>query len=267
LRQRPDPEARSQFIWRSGLLGTDPKHFDSESPHRRRIPRSFAIGSRSVTVAEFQRFLKDRPHVRHNYTKRYSPELQGPTISVTWFEAAQHCNWLSEKEGIPESEWCYPKHEEIKEGMKPYPDYLKRKGYRLPTEAEWEYACRAGTVSTRSYGGSVELLPRYAWFQANARDRTWPVGQKRPNDLGLFDVHGNVWNWCQAAAFHYPPMVPGRPTVDQEDIRHIEDRIGRVFRGGSFNDQAMNVRSPNRGTSRPIVRNASFGLRVARTCD
>ena len=76
-------------------------------------------------------------------------------------------------------------------------DVLKRTGYRLPTEAEWEYACRAGTVTSRYYGVSVELLGKYAWYQANSQDHAWPGGSLLPNDLGLFDMLGNVFEWVQ----------------------------------------------------------------------
>jgi eukaryotic-like serine/threonine-protein kinase len=71
--------------------------------------------------------------------------------------------------------------------------YLSHTGYRLPTEAEMEYATRAGAVTSRYFGETEELLPRYAWYVTNSQDRTWPVGSKKPNDLGLFDMHGNVW--------------------------------------------------------------------------
>jgi formylglycine-generating enzyme required for sulfatase activity len=170
-----------------------------------------------------------------------------------------YCNWLSEKEGIPREQWCYP--EDIKEGMKPYPDYLRRSGYRLPSEAEWEYACRAEAASARYYGSSLELLPRYSWFIVNSQDRTQPVGQKRPNDLGLFDMHGNVWTWCQETAFLYrPPRMD-----DKEDIRDISDRFSRVLRGASFVVHAPGVRSAVRSSIRPAVRDGTFGLRVART--
>jgi formylglycine-generating enzyme required for sulfatase activity len=250
-----------------GSPGTDPDRHTNEALHLRRIPRSFAISSKPVTVRQWQQFMKERPDVRHNYTKRYSPEPDGPIISVTWFEAAQYCNWLSEKEGIPESEWCYPRHADIKEGMKPYPDYLKRKGYRLPTEAEWEYACRAETITSRYYGNTVELLPRYAWFIENSQDRTWPVGQKRPNDLGLFDMHGNVWNWCQNPGFVYPGQEGDKPVLDQENISEVLSTINRVLRGGSFSDQPSLVRSPYRYGYRPSFRLSNYGLRLARTYD
>src|SRR5262249_23739273 len=146
------------------------------------------------------------------------PKADGPILAVNWFQAAQYCNWLSEKEGLPESEWCYPKHKAIKDGMRLPADFLKRKGYRLPTEAEWEYACRAGARTSHSYGRSVELLPRYAWFLDNSQDQAWPVGQKRPNDLGLFDMHGNVWNWVADPGYPYPQGPGLRVIIDQEDL-------------------------------------------------
>src|SRR5215813_8055687 len=110
---------------------------------------------------------------------------------VSWYTAAQYCNWLSEREGIPPGQWCYPAHKDIREGMRLFPDALERTGYRLATEAEWEYACRAGTTTPYYFGAAEELLGRYAWYLYSSRDRSWPVGQKRPNDLGLFDMHGN----------------------------------------------------------------------------
>lgn len=252
--------------FRMGSPLSDPDRRDDETPHRRRIPRSFAIGARSISVEEFQRFLKDRPDVRHQYTKRYSPVPDGPIIALTWFEAAQYCNWLSEKEGIPEKEWCYPKHADIKEGMKFFPDLLQRQGYRLPTEAEWEFAARAGATTTRCYGHSLELLPRYAWFIQNSQERAWPAGQKRPNDFGLFDVHGNVWSWIQDAAV-YPPKDQDNPLVlDIFDRKYVDDRPGRVLRGTSFDAPPAYARTAYRDDVRSTGRYDSIGLRVARTC-
>ena len=251
--------------FRMGSPLTEIERRQDETAHRRRIGRSFAIASKSISVEQWQRFLNDRPNLKHTYEKRFSPDTDGPIISISWYEAAQYCNWLSEKEGIPESEWCYPNHDDIKEGMKPYSDYLARKGYRLPTEAEWEYSCRAGTVSSRSYGTTFELLSRYAWFLNGSQERTWPVGQKRPNDLGLFDMHGNVWNWIQESVWEYEVSADGKAVEDREDEREVRDQIIRGWRGGSFHYRPTNVRSACRSNDRPSYRHFTVGLRAART--
>jgi serine/threonine protein kinase/formylglycine-generating enzyme required for sulfatase activity len=244
---------------------------DYELLHRRRIGRSLALASKKVTVAQFKRFLKAHPEVKHIYIERYSPDEDGPIVNVTWYEAAQYCRWLSEQESVPEEQMVYPSVADIekcKNGGTPLKlprDHLSRTGYRLPTEAEWEHACRAGARSSRYYGSSEEMLGRYAWYLPNARDRAWPVGQKKPNDFGLFDMHGNTWDWCQESAWPYPPGKGGKPGEDEEDIRDVTDRLYRVLRGGAFDVPPRYVRSSYRFTYRPSDRSSSVGLRPART--
>jgi formylglycine-generating enzyme required for sulfatase activity len=185
--------------------------------------------------------------------------------------AAQYCRWLSEQEGVPEDQRCYPSVaviEKSKDGVTPLKlpaDYLKRTGYRLPTEAEWEYACRAGALTSRYYGSDGRLLDRYAWYAANA-DRARPVGRKLPNDFGLFDMHGNVWTWCQNRATLYPVNVGGEAVEDREDIRDISDRFALLLRGTSFLTRASYVRCATRYDGRPSIPTNFFGVRPARTC-
>src|SRR5262249_4623921 len=117
-----------------------------------------------------------------------------PARWVTWGIAAEYCNWLSEKEGIAKEEWCY----EISEKRIDFATKcLAKCGYRLPTQTEWEYACRAGATTSRFFGTSEALLKEYAWCRTTGDGKgPFPVGQLRPSDLGLFDVYGNVSEWC-----------------------------------------------------------------------
>lgn len=242
----------------------EPERIENERQHRKVIPRSFALGTRQVTVAEFCRFLEDNPGVRHSYISKYSPDDDGPILSVTWFEAAQYCSWLSQKEGVRPEQWCYPPVEEIKEGMHLPADCLARTGYRLPTEAEWEYACRAGARTARSYGRSEAMLAHYGWYIHNSQDRTWPCGLLKPNDWGLFDMHGNLWETCHDVASYALPGTQAEE-VDEDRGGEVRGGVPRVLRGGSFHLLAPVVRCAYRHSNRPEARNLAAGLRVART--
>src|SRR5262249_15373904 len=160
-----------------------------------------ALATKEVTVEQFLRF---RPN--HVYAKNISPEPDGPMIHVAWYDAAAYCNWLSALERIPESEWCYPK--KVGPGKVLPQAYLGKTGYRLPTEAEWEYACRAGTATSRFYGTGEDLLHEYAWYAKSTNSQlVHPGGLLKPNDFGLFDMLGNVWEWCQEPALPYPLLA------------------------------------------------------------
>jgi len=247
----------------------EPGRLEIETVHPRAIPRSFAIATKTVTVGQFRRFLEATPKFQrqHNYTKKYAPEDDCPQTAVTWYEAAAYCNWLSQQEGIPEDQWCYPKDAgDIKEGMVMETRYLDRKGYRLPTEAEWEYACRARAVTSCYHGTAEGLLGEYAWYAKNSGERTRPVGQLKPNDLGLFDVLGNVYQWCQTRNLLYPKGENPEGYKDNEDSLYvIDERSGRVLRGGSFDFHAPLVRCAFRSVNRPGLRYLGVGLRPART--
>jgi formylglycine-generating enzyme required for sulfatase activity len=236
-------------------MGSPPEEADRENEPivRRKIGRSFAVATTPVTLGQFQRFLNALGW-KHTYTRKYCPEPDCPVTAINWFTAAQYCRWLSEREGIPEDQMCFPPVDQIQEGMKLPADYLSRTGYRLLTEAEWEYACRAGAVTSRYHGTSEELLGQYGWYMGNSRVRTHPVGSLKPNDFGLFDMHGNVWQWCQERALASRPWggAPA-PAEDREDTEPVVELHGRVLRGGSFYDHSSFLRSAARQSNRPYM--------------
>jgi formylglycine-generating enzyme required for sulfatase activity len=242
-------------------MGSPPTEKDragNETQHQRRISRTIAIAATAVTKEQFLRF---QPKFGHNQMMRY-PEPTCPIGGVKWYEAAAYCNWLSKEEGIAEAQWCY----EIKgNAVKLKAKYLSLSGYRLPTEAEMEYATRAGALTSRYYGETEELLPKYAWYDKNSQERTWPVGSLKPNDLGLFDVQGNLFTWCQESYKQYPAGKGDEAVEDQEDGLVVTSTDSRVLRGGSFLSRASVVRSANRFDSVPTLRNYSVGFRPART--
>ena len=255
---------------------------NTEALHQEQVPRSFAIATKEVTVTQFQRFLDANPAIKElakmggnkdpsregEWMQRLGLDDNAPQVFITWFEAAQYCNWLNAQEGIPEDQWCYPSIEEIKEGVTLPASYLHRTGYRMPTEAEWEYACRAGTTSTRSFGDAEELLPGYAWFSGNTfNQRPYPVGQLKPNDFGLFDMYGNVWEWGQDLIKSYRMDARDSAWVDKEDeSRTVSKDFKRSRRGGSYTYSADFLRSGYRNDGYiPDERRDSVGFRVAKT--
>ena len=270
--------------------GRVPAPDSPDEPYRHvRIPRSFAIASKEITIRQFRQFLDANPEVKRGFAyprepdrmatvlARFSPEDGGPQIAVTWYEAAMYCNWLSRQEGIPESEWVYPERfADIKSGMLLPRDYLHRTGFRLPTEAEWEFAARAGSTTSRFFGRSDDLLSEYAWFAKHPPrgknapldptdpQRVWPVGQLKPNDLGLFDVYGNVWEWTLDRMQEM--FTASADDVEDADVT-ISDTVARSRRGGAFPYPAAFQRSADRDTKNafPNLRRDNVGFRVART--
>jgi formylglycine-generating enzyme required for sulfatase activity len=227
-----------------------------------RIGRSYALGACSVTVEQYRRF-----DTGYKPRSEYDRLTGLPVVFVSWQEAAAYCNWLSRMEGIPPDDWCYetdPKDADPNvKGVKLRANYLSLAGYRLPTEAEIEYSTRAGALTSRYYGETDELLPDYAWYVKNARDKTWPVGTKKPNDFGFFDLLGNTSTWCQESSRPYPSGA--KVYNDEEGDLTIVSTAERIIRGGTFSDNAKDVRSANRGRIPAIAHHNSFGFRVAKT--
>jgi formylglycine-generating enzyme required for sulfatase activity len=268
----------------------------NELQHKQRIGRGFALAAKAVTVEQYRKF-----NARYGLQEieRWARTADSPVVTTDWFQAAVYCNWLSQQEGLPESEWCYewqvdPKTVragssvgllagasgalaaaygllpgradlQYRGGIKLARNYLRRTGYRLPTEAEIEYATRAGALTSHSFGETEDLLENYAWYLKNSQERTWPVGSKKPNDLGLFDMHGNVWCWCQERYKDYPQSKEGQAIDDIEDTSYINIQEGRVLRGGSFGNLASYVRCAYRARDVPTSRDANVGFRPART--
>jgi formylglycine-generating enzyme required for sulfatase activity len=248
-----------------GSAPNEPGRAADEVPHRRLVPRRFAIAFKEVSVKQYERFVQSKsPQFKfsRSFLEQYSLDADGPMVAPTWFEATAYCNWLSKQEGLPEEEWCYLPNErdEYDVGMTIPADALKRSGYRLPAEAEWEYACRAGAATSRYHGLSIGLLEAYARYGANSNDHAWSCGSLRPNDLGLFDMLGNVFEWCQD---RYQDYNPGAASAIGDDILNI--RENRLLRGGAFNDHPLTVRAALRNRYKPDIASPSYGFRLART--
>jgi formylglycine-generating enzyme required for sulfatase activity len=245
----------------------EPNREKNEVPHQRRIGRTFAIASTIVTKAQFRHFQEANPDVAKSDIDEWSRTDDSPQVAVDWYDAARYCNWLSKNEGIPKEQWCYEPNDQGRyaEGMKPAADYSQRCGYRLPTEAEWEYACRSGSQTSRYFGLSVKLLPKYAWFQDNSDNRAWPVEMKKPNDYGLFDMLGNAWQWCDNIYANYAVGSDGFALEDSRSLSVVGDKSRRVLRGGSFTTQTSHVRSAYRANLVPSSRDDNYGIRPSRT--
>ena len=203
----------------------------------RRLSYRLAVAATETTLGEYQKFDPNYPSRRREFPVHEQSNPDAAADIVSYDNAARYCNWLSKKEGLPADQWCYPPVD-AQQAMVLVPDYLSRRGYRLPTIEEWEYAARAGTITDRYFGQSLVHASAYAWHSRNSNRRPQPVGLKRPNDFGLFDVLGNMIEWC------YNPDPPhdsecscqatrGR---DCRKIRFVSVRGGTIFQSRGIFD-------------------------------
>uniref|UniRef100_UPI004055B4C1 SUMF1/EgtB/PvdO family nonheme iron enzyme n=1 Tax=Candidatus Electronema sp. TaxID=2698783 RepID=UPI004055B4C1 len=190
---------------------------------------SFAIGRYIVTFAEYDAFCEATGKEKPN-DKGWG-RAQRPVINVSWEDAVAYCEWLRQETGHI---------------------------YRLPTEAEWEYACRAGSESAYCFGDDEVRLSEYAWHEKNSSKKTHPVGEKKANAWGLYDMHGNVWEWCADwyGTDYYAVSPNGNPIGP-------DSGSDRVIRGGSWSNTPKFVRTANRFRHAPDYRDDFLGFRVA----
>jgi formylglycine-generating enzyme required for sulfatase activity len=209
--------------------------------HRVRITRPFYLGVYPVTQQEYERVIGSNPSAT-------TEDGRHPVEQVSWFDAVTFCNKLSERENLP-SYYTIAGAEVSIRG---------RAGYRLLTEAEWEYACRAGSTTRFSSGDDEAALRDYGWFLGNSASSTHPVGERKPNAWGLCDMHGNVFEWCQDwyDAEYYGTSV-------QEDPPGPSSGVARVVRGGSYLSPALGARSAARTANPPDRKIDYLGFRCA----
>ncbi|MEA2064503.1 MAG: SUMF1/EgtB/PvdO family nonheme iron enzyme [Gemmatimonadota bacterium] len=201
---------------------------------------SFQISTYEITQAEYLDLMGVNPSA-------HLGDLDYPVEQVEWYDAVTFCNKLSEKDGLAP---CY--------NLATWNCNFNNNGYRLPTEAEWEHACRAETTTKYYTGDNPADLAQAGWYNGNSGNITHTVGQKTPNDFGLYDTHGNVWEWVndRYTANYYAtspgtdPTGPGSPWP--------------VQRGGAYNTAADDCRSANRNFDWPNAPSPSVGFRVAR---
>ncbi|MDR0557965.1 MAG: formylglycine-generating enzyme family protein [Treponema sp.] len=218
--------------------------FDFESPiHQVTISSPFFIGKYEVTQTEWVEVMENNP------SRWKGNDL--PVETVSWYNAIEYCNKRSIKENLTPAYTI----------SRSYVTWNKfANGYRLPTESEWEYAARSGGKDTYEYAGNDDV-ESVAWYADNSGSKTHPVGMKLPNDLGLYDMSGNVWEWC----WDYYGLYNDNSPIDPMGPNSSGGR-DRSLRGGCMILSQNLVRVAHRGRNIPVARDFYNGLRVARSC-
>jgi formylglycine-generating enzyme required for sulfatase activity len=238
----------------------------------KQVDRRIAIATTETTGSMFEEFLNDpktRSWINADTGKRFvkAEQLDDPQCKVSWNLAVRFCQWLNEREGIPEDQWCYLNvWESSSNAFRFAPNYLERTGYRLPTYAEWKHVCAGGADEAWHFGSDAAMISLYEWTMPHSANRRHAVARKRPNALGVFDIGGGLAEWCDdlAPSFRrerWRPFVvdDGNPTngFTRED--------NFTLAGGRFKftaDAAMTDYLVFNGPDQPTV---STGFRVAKT--
>jgi serine/threonine protein kinase/formylglycine-generating enzyme required for sulfatase activity len=244
----------AEFI--AGSPPGEPFRRTNEAQHKVRLSRAFALCDRELTAGQYACFARaaglppdpDEP----------VPDPTYPASGVTWAEAVLYCRWLTTAAGMAEERQCYadagPPKEAAESLLKHADFYPEHPGFRLPTEAEWEYACRAGTTTAYGFGNDRAMLHFYG---RHLEDGATHGGILRPNRRGLFDMHGNVWEWCQDWFDKHPAsgVDPSGPAKGHN----------RALRGGGWDRGPWHCRSAYRHSPTPDYRGTYMGFRLART--
>ena len=237
-----------------GSDSTDPDAVENEfvviegtkRKHRVKITRPFYMGVTEVTQGQYKAVVGKDPS-RFKQSDR-------PAEQVSWLDAVLFCNELSEMEGRTKFYAISGETVIVRD--------WSAGGFRLPTEAEWEYACRGKNDVRYSFGNDASELGKYAWFVGNSEGSTHPVSAREPNGFGLFDVHGNVWEWCwDVYAKDYYASLPN-PAIDPRGPEKVRAAT-RVLRGGSWLFVARSARSAYRLWVDPGNRAYDIGFRLA----
>lgn len=253
--QPKEPSQHNWFVNREGqtmvqleapgefVMGSPPWETgrdDRETERTVRIPYDFSISAHEVTVRQFLRFTGD-----HSYAKSVSPDRECPITSVSYEDAVAYCRWLTEREQAADSaQDAGALNMPGTEGGNPPSGGRAAYEYSLPTPNEWEYAVRAGTRTSRFFGNNPAYLDDYAWFGTTSKERTHRVGQRRPNPFGLFDVYGNVTEWCHGILDANGSKIPAR--------------------GGNYRSTPKFLRSAMRVGFDPRARLSIVGFRIVR---
>ncbi|MBI2479029.1 MAG: SUMF1/EgtB/PvdO family nonheme iron enzyme [Planctomycetia bacterium] len=209
------------FIAAGQFIMGDPRGSADETAHEVHVD-SFDMDKHPVSQQFYEQVMGVNPSKRK--------ASANPVERMQWTEAARFCNRCSEMEGLTP---CYD--------LGTWECDFGASGYRLPTEAEWEYACRAGTQTTYFFGDDERQLSKYAWCKPHSLGRTWPVAQKLPNAWGLYDMHGNVWEWCND--YYSETYYAESP---RENPIGPESGKKRVLRGGAWSSTADACRAAHR---------------------